>query len=261
MRILNLVNVEKQADVEQKDQRPQPQTAINAAPGGVAQVRVAASEHGQQRKAHRNIERGVQQATQGPMASGFLALHGDGFQGGGIGTAVIEQGVADDDHHHDDQKRGHRADQIHDAVQIQAQGGGNHHRHGHSPHHGRQAQMLLEQRARARQHGHPHPKQKKDQGQIDQQAQLFAKNSLQHFFVRIHLELGADAGNLHAQKRKQHAGDDRASDTHPAKVGEKLQYLLAGGKAAANDDAHVGRSDLKNFPIHGISLLCKQCGV
>jgi hypothetical protein len=74
--------------------------------------------------------------------------------------------------------------------------------------------------------------------------------TVENLFVRICLHLRAHPGDLHAQKSKHQATYQRACDADQPIAGKKLQYLLPGGKATANNDRHICKGNLDGLFIH-----------
>ncbi|MNC30535.1 hypothetical protein D3C75_788230 [compost metagenome] len=68
--------------------------------------------------------------------------------------------------------------------------------------------------------------------------------------MRVRLHLRTHPGDLHAEEGKQHTAHQSADDAYQPIAGEELQYLLPGGKAAADHHGHVSKRNLDRLFIH-----------
>ena len=252
---LQLVQVGKQADVQQDDQKAQPQTSYHTTAPSRSWRSGQATNDRQHGKAHGDIEGCVEQATQSPVRH-FSAKEGDDrhFSCHPVQlfgrTCAGDNGINHDRQHQHQQERHDRTDQIDDALDVQTQGADHQHGHQDGTHQRIQTKLLSEGRARAGKHDHAHAVQEERQNKIDNKTRLLAENDVEHLLMRSGLHDGADTGDLHAQEGKEHGRYNRSCNAGNTVTGEKLQYFVTRGKATTDNHGHVRQGNLPGVFVH-----------
>src|SRR5690606_26403443 len=252
---LQLVQVGKQTDVQQDDQKAQTQTTCHTtAPRGPRRCSQAADDR-QHGEAHGDIEGGIEQAAQGPVRH-FGAEEGNDRHLRRYPVQLVNRpGTGDDGIHHDRQYHHQQewhdgTDQVDDALDVETQRPYHQHRHQDGADQWIESELLGQGRPGASQHDHAYTVEEERQDQVDHKSRLLAEDDVQHLLVRAGLHDRTDAGDLHAQEGKQYRRHHGAGDAGQAITSEELQDLVAGGKATANDHGHIGQGYLQGMLVH-----------